>query len=361
MRDQIESVLRQTPQLKGSEIAKKIGVKKKKVNSFLYVNQDIFVQNSDFRWSIINPNELTIEFESGQWIDCSSFENSLKSAGLILESEAASIVFILPNNCKMLLVVTARFLALCNQLIARGKKVAIDFNNCKQSLTYLDRLGFLDQLDKKILIRPERPTSSRAYIYKGNSDAVVELGNIDPDPRTDNNNLIVRLIDTFVGQSSEDYRVVATTIFGELIENISEHSNTPIPGFAALQRYEGRKKHIQTVVSDSGEGIAKTLRPSLKQYYPSLYERYKDNSIKSDIGLVTEVLTKGDISRFGGARGLGLKSSREQAIKFNARFSVRQECYSLEFVYEDDVLVDVNEEPDLIKICGTHVCFDFYC
>ena len=60
MRDQIESVLRQTPQLKGSEIAKKIGVKKKKVNSFLYVNQDIFVQNSDFRWSIINPNELTI-------------------------------------------------------------------------------------------------------------------------------------------------------------------------------------------------------------------------------------------------------------------------------------------------------------
>lgn len=36
------------------------------------------------------------------------------------------------------------------------------------------------------------------------------------------------------------------------------------PGFAALQLYKGKRRHIQTVISDSGLGIATTLKRNLK-------------------------------------------------------------------------------------------------
>ncbi|MCK5285339.1 MAG: hypothetical protein KAJ86_07125 [Alphaproteobacteria bacterium] len=171
----------------------------------------------------------------------------------------------------------------------------------------------------------------------------------------------MKLTDTFVSGLSENYRTVAFTIFAELIGNVSGHSESQILGFAALQKYGGKKKHIQTVVSDSGLGIAKTLRPSLEQHYPYLHELYECENIESDIGLVIEVLTKGEISRFGAGRGLGFKSSREQAMKFDATLSIRQKSFSLEFVYKDGALVEVNKDLDLVRIYGSHVCFDFNC
>jgi hypothetical protein len=72
-------------------------------------------------------------------------------------------------------------------------------------------------------------------------------------------------------------------------------------------------------------------------------------------------LKQGEISRHGSAdsRGLGLYQSRELAMKFNAKLSVRQETYSLLFTYQDGGLVDVDKKLDLVKISGTHICFDF--
>jgi len=96
------------------------------------------------------------------------------------------------------------------------------------------------------------------------------------------------------------------------IGNVSEHSETPLQGFTALQKYGGRRKHIQTVVSDSGLGIAVTLKPSLMAHYPSLYKLH--NSDDFDLQLVTAVSTEGEISRFGSGRGLGFKSSRAPMV-----------------------------------------------
>jgi hypothetical protein len=358
MKESIAGLLQDRPRLKGSEIAKHLAMNKKEVNSFLSKNKDAFIQDNDFRWSNINLKEIIVEFEKN-WIDCDSFENSLKNAGEILESDSPSIVFCLPSKCKMMLVVTARFLSLCNQLALKGKGVTIDFSACIDSFTYLDRMGFLEHLHEDIIIKPERPTESRADKYKGKSNALVEFDIIVPQEL--NNDIVTKLTNIFVEHSSENYYIPIFTIFGEMVGNISEHSNTTINGFAGLQRYKGNQEHIQTVISDSGDGIAKTLRPSLKKYYPDLYRTYKEESVESDIGLITEVLTKGLISRKGDGCGLGYNRSKDYAMEFNARVSIRQETYSLEFIYKDGALEERKEKKDLTKISGTHICFDFIC
>ncbi len=161
----------------------------------------------------------------------------------------------------------------------------------------------------------------------------------------------------FIQLTSSDYKVAALTIFGELIGNVFDHSQTNLKGFAGLQKYKGR---IEAVVSDSGLGIAQTLRPALRNNYPSLHKLYGEGSPEADIGLVKTVMEQGGISRFGGARGLGFKRGPALAGKFNARFSVRQERFGLDFAFKGGELVDVKEHLGLSKLLGTHICFDFY-
>ncbi|MDH5730945.1 MAG: ATP-binding protein [Gammaproteobacteria bacterium] len=353
---EITAVLREHPDIKGREIAKKIGKAKKVVNSFLHAHSDNFIQDNNYCWSLTKAEVLKIQFQEDQWVDHNSFESSLRISGSPLDSECSSIHFVIPEKCKILLDASARFLALCNQLVHAGKDVTIDFNNCKSTLRFFDRIGFVEHLHENVTVLPKRPLVSRASIYKGNSEAVVEFGAVNP--KQANKELINQLADCFVQQSEAYYETAASTVFGELIGNIQEHSESSILGFAALQKYEGRRKHIQTVISDSGLGIAATLKPSLKVHYPRLYEL--SNSDDFDIQLVTAVLTKGEISRFGSGRGLGFKSSREQAAKFDARLSIRQEKFSLELEYKNGEIVQIDKQENLPTIFGTHLCFDFF-
>lgn len=358
MKEKIIKLLKEKPGLKGREIAKEIGADKKAVNSFLSKHLNEFAQDKDYCWSLVNPGEFKIEFEDNKWVDSDLFETSLQKAGSPLDSDCMSVVFVIPEGCSILLDAAARLLALCNQLAWSNKNVTIDFSNCHLTLSYFDRIGFLDHLDDNITVLPRRPEVSRSSMYKGNSNAVVEFGAVDP--RQIDKELINQLSDAFVQQSHSRYEAAASTVFGELIGNIKEHSDSPITGFAALQRYDGRRKHIQTVVSDSGLGIANTLRPTLKEYHPNLYKRYKDANIESDAELVIAAMTEGGISRFGEGRGMGFKCSRKQAMKFDAQLSVRQEHFCLNFKYKDGKLVEVKRRLNLPRILGTHICFDFF-
>ena len=353
---EIKGVLRESPDIKGREIAKKIGKDKKTVNSFLHAHPDDFIQDNNYCWSLAESEELKIEFEENQWVDSHSFENSLAIAGSPLESEYNSILFVVPEKCKILLDASSRLLALCNQLIHVGKKVSIDFYDCKSTLSYFDRIGFFEHLHEDVSVLPKRSSVSRASIYKGNSKAIVEFGSVGLDD-TDKE-LVNQLTNRFVEQSNSNYETAAFTVFSEFIGNVSEHSETHLHGFAALQKYEGRRKHIQTVVSDSGLGIVATLSPSLKAYYPSLYKLRNNEDF--DMQLVSAVLSKGEISRFGSGRGLGFKSSREQAAKFDARLSVRQNDFSLDIEYKDGEIDHIDQRTNLSTILGTHLCFDFF-
>lgn len=358
MKERIIKLLKESPNLKGREIAKKVGLDRKEVNSFLSKHLNEFVQDDKYCWSLANPEEFKIEFEGKKWVNSDSFETSLQKVGSPMDLDCKSIVFVIPEECKILLDAAARLLALCNQLAWSNKNVIIDFSGCHSTLTYFDRIGFLSHLDKKITVLPEKPEVSMSSIYKGNCNSVVEFGAVDLKQR--NKELINQLSDRFVFQSDSRYEAAASTVFSELIGNIKEHSESPIAGFAALQKYEGRRKHIQTVVSDSGLGIANTLRPSLKAHHPNLYTLYKEATFQTDADLVVAAMSKGEISRLGKGRGMGFKSSREQAMKFDAHLSVRQEYFSLDFVYKLGELKEVRKNFPLPKIRGTHICFDFF-
>lgn len=350
-------MLKESP-LKAQEISKKLGLEKKKINAFLHSHKELFFQNDEYYWSLISPDELIVELSASGWIDCPALENSLKKADCLLDSNFSSIKFVVPRVDGILLEASARLLALCNQLAYAGKKIALDFTRCETTLTYLDRIGVFNQLDQRIKVLPDRPKNSRSVTYNGKSAALVEFGSIDPLKK--NKELAIKLTETFVNQTGEAYKTVAYTIFAELIGNVGEHSQTPIPGFAALQIYKPKRKHIQTVVSDNGVGIAKTLRPSLRTHYPSLYRQYQQENIESDIALVIEAISQGEISRFGAGRGLGFKSTRKQAMKFDAKLSVRQATFAVMLQYKDGILSDIKKWKDLVPIHGTHICFDFF-
>jgi len=358
MKKKIYELLLLSPNLTGREIAKKIGEEKSVVNLFLSQNHDSFSKNDTYQWSIKSLKKVVIEFDP-TWIDSHGFETCLAKFPDLFADTSATIEFIFPKKCKFLLIAIAKLLALTNQLVHKKVSVLIDMKKCGNTRSYFDRAGFFDHLDKRIVVLPSRPTGSLAQKQKGNSESLVEFGSIDPN--ADNKEIKVQLGNTFIMQSNDRYRAAAFTTFAELIGNVSEHSQSDILGFAALQCYEPphKSKHIQIVISDSGFGISRTLRSNLEINHPELYEKYKENSTDSDIGLVKASFLNGGISRFGEGRGLGFKSSREQSSKFDANFSIRQETFNLEFIYRNGVLIDTHIHKDLSKIHGTHICFDF--
>ncbi len=357
MKEDIDRILTTTPLLKAKDIAREIGVTRKEVNSFLHSRQDRYKKDAEFRWRLIEGAELVLTLPSG-WLTGDEFEAILQAEGQVLISPIQDIKIVFSPKCKTMIDCTARLLALANQLIDQGKCVTMDFENAGRTKAYLNRAGFFDHLDEGVAVLPDRPANSAADKYRGKSDTLVEFGSVDP--QASNEDLIEQMTNKFVQQSTADYQLAAFTVFSELIGNVMEHSQSPLRGFAGLQKYGGKKSHIQTVVSDSGVGIAKTLRPALKMHYPNLYEQFGRRSLEADIGLVTATMSEGGVSRFGGARGLGFKSSREQAVKFNARFSVRQERFCLRFEYRSGELVDLHRQTKLANLLGTHICFDFF-
>lgn len=358
MKEKIKSILDNQPGLKGRQIARKLDIDRKTINSFLSKNEELFEQDQNYCW--FNKNSgVFIELPSG-WIDASKYESALSNYGDLFTGYD-HITFVFSENCNLLLESISRFLALLNQLALHNIGITIDVAECVKTRAFLNRAGFFDLLSLDVKVLPKRPKSSTAKVYKGNNVSLVEFGSICP--KSKNKELIISLCSSFIDKSSEVYETVALTVFSEFIGNVSEHSESVLDGFAALQIYQPKFKshHIQTVISDSGLGVVSTLRRTLKEYYPALYDRFPDNGIESDIGLILEVFSNGNISRYGreSGRGLGFKSTREQASKFDADLSIRLDTFNIKLQYREGVLVQPTVTKDLTRMMGTHICFDF--
>lgn len=354
MKLEVTKLLQENPKLKAKDIAKRLGRVKKSVNAFLHRNPGQFVKNEDFSWSLTYP-PLIAKFRNG-WVTSESFESTLRQSGSPLDHPGHVVIFKIPQNCKFMIEAEARLLALCNQLNEDNKTVEIDFNDCGTTLGYFDRNGFCELLDREVNILPERPKSSKAALYRGNSQTLVEFGSVDPT--SENTELIKQLAHTFVQQSSSKYEMAAFTVFAELIGNVAEHSKSPSPGYAALQRYEGLKEHIQAIISDNGNGIAATLEDTLEANYPKLHKLRSKADF--ELLLVEQVMIEGEISCHGKGRGLGFKSSREQTVKFDADLSIRQKNFSIKLMYRKGKLKKTLRDTELCSIRGTHICFDFF-
>jgi hypothetical protein len=291
---------------------------------------------------------------SKQWVNGQSFETSLQSAVDPHANDVSDVVFQIGYGCKIMVDTSLRLLSLANQLCYVGKNVTLDFEEGEDgAMGYLNRIGFLDYVDPRVTVLPCKPQESSAAIFRGKNIRLVEIERINPF--SVDRNLPSRLADSLeeaviLRADHKSLSFAAFTVLSELIDNIFQHSSTELDGYAVLQVY---KRGVTVAVSDSGKGIIRTLRPSLKSEFPRLRN-------VSDTALIVEAFRSG-LSRYGRERGCGLKRSAEQAIKYNATLDVRlPTCLvhlepstdgyapSMAYCYENIPL-----------IWGTHICFDF--
>ncbi|QIL91281.1 ATP-binding protein [Microbulbifer sp. SH-1] len=367
MKQKIEQVLSATPGLKGRQIAHKLGLDKKDVNSYLNKQDGHFFKDENHCWFVVQNELMEIHLDGETWIDGLALDRSIAKVGSPLESACSSIHFIVPESCKIFLDAEARLLAYSNQCIHAGKRVVIDFNNCMNTLSWFDRNGFFEMLHKDVVVKPNRPMFSSAELFKGNSEAVYEFGEVDPMDLDED--IPQRLKHSFVNYAGVQYSQPAFTVLSELFGNVRDHSESPIPGYIALQHYKGFKgrrgfggvkPHIQTIVSDSGRGITGTLKPVLQARYPEIFSMFDFSDPKSDPLLVREVFKRGRISQSSDeGRGLGLKRSGDVAASYDAVIFVREGKFELKLNYKSGKLHKTDYELGLPKLMGTHICFDF--
>ncbi|NMG77658.1 ATP-binding protein [Aromatoleum diolicum] len=356
MLEKIEAILEQKPGQKAKEIATQLRKDKTEINRLLYANKDFFVQDlAEYTWALV---ELRIELGSTCWLTADLFEKALLAVESPLDSATRRVKFVVGEDCKILLEALALLLAICNQLVDSGKLVSVDFTASKSTLTYLNRMGFIDLLRSQVKVLPNRPRVSAAQAYEGNNDAVVELREIDhlqPD-----DSIPDLLGKSFVACAGDQYDVAVHTVISELFGNVQEHSGATSAGFAGLQYYpRGRRRHIQTVISDGGHGIVGTLMPILETKYPKLAKNIAKSKLDYRVALLQEIFSKGGISQVNDSgRGLGLKGSGSYAQKYNALISVRQENFVLKITHFGE-LIQFSHCLNLARIAGTHICFDF--
>ena len=352
MLDKIRAFLEENPGSKARTIAAQLEFERPAVSRILHDHSDKFQQNTDFDW-FVNYEACHVEFTGSGWLTPWDFEKALLKSSL--RREHKSVVFILKDDCKALLEVLSRLLAICNQLVAAGKAVTLDLDGSRKTLTYLDRVGFFGLLDAAATVLPERPSGDLARTYQGNNDGVIEFRSIDPEePNQDIPDL---LLHSFVACAGDSYSQTAFTVLAELFGNVTEHSRSSSPGFACLQFYKKAKK-IQAVISDNGLGIIGTLQPVLAGRYPKTAGRIA-TAPHAGVALLKEVFSRGGLSQVDEeGRGLGLRVSAKAAGKFRARISVRQSDFEFGIHHDLDG-VRFSERVGLAHLAGTHICFEF--
>ena len=290
------------------------------------------------------------------WVNASQFETALRASGGPHAPDSHDIVFEIPAACKIMVDSAIRLLSLANQMASTTRRTRLRFEEGEVgTMGYLNRMGFFDCLDPRVDVEPERPFISGATLYRGENRMLVEIARINKDVRDDE--LPTRLSDAVKEACAsradvEELGGAVWTIFAELIQNIFDHSDTQLDGYAALQVYQGGNK-VSVAVSDSGRSIMDTLRPALRTEFPKLADL-------SDTEVLVEVFHQG-VSRHGADRGCGLKGCAAKAIKFTATLDVRLPNQRVLLVpakgiYEPNTAHCYEELPLFL---GTHIGFAF--
>lgn len=356
MISRISELLDKSSGLKAKEIANRLQCERKEVNAILHGNKSTFRKDNEHQWFLSSAREQVLSFPPN-WIAADDFEDALLTIDSPLDSGDIPLRVVIPDGCNLLLEASVRLLALCNQLADAGVPVEIDLRNNNKTRSYLSRVGFLDFLSSKVAVLPERPATSGATTYKGNNRGLYEFESIDP--LAPNSQIPKRLMECFVANSDERYAQNAFTFIAELFGNVRGHSKTRIPGFAGLQRYRGRSRQLQTVISDNGIGIIGSLGPVLAVNHPDLAEKFDLSEMDDQARLIVHVFTKGQVSSINEkGRGLGLKTTKDVAESLKADLSIRQERFSVTLSFRNGVLRKKTRK-NLPLIRGTHICFNF--
>lgn len=351
----LESYIKDNPGQRAKSIAKGTQFDKSFISRKLH-GSDKFSQDENYGWHVKSNKTDILVLNSG-WITAVSFEKSLNACGCLISSQTKNVKVVFAEGCYLMLDAGARLLFLLNSLRLQKKSIELDFTKAKKTLHYLNRAGFIDALEKDILIKP-RPKESTANIHKGNSNTLVELAKIDLGNYDENipNELTLK----FNTLTNNLYGGAGYNAFSELCNNVVEHSESYLDGIAGLQMYKGRSPHVQIVISDAGKGIVNTLRPALLENNSVCFDVRK----LTDAQLLVKAITQAGLSRLNkspdDARGLGLSTGGSGLKDYGAVLSIRQECMHMKLKLKDHKITVVTEKNNVPILPGTHICLDFF-
>ena len=223
----------------------------------------------------------------------------------------------------------------------------------------LPTVCLVQNLAREVEVRPERPPVSGAEIYGGGNPALVEIHEVPPGKPQAVRGLPGLLAESlrqslYNRPDAETIEARLMTVLTEVLDNVYQHSCTPIAGFVALQPYlNAVRPRVVLAISDSGHGIPDTLREAEPHKFRTMTE--------TDI--IIKVFRDG-LSRFGveTGRGCGLQRCAQIALRYRAELLVRIPTAVVRLVpgqkgYERNRAFCRDDAP-LLR--GTHLCFDFF-
>ena len=308
--------------------------------------------------NVPSPCKLYLNL-TARWVDSAFMARAMRTMGDPHQENVEAVEITLGHGCGVLVEAGTLLLSFVNQLAQSGHVVTLRFEDgYSGAMSYLDRLAFFDMLHSSVKTIPDRPTISSAEIWAGTNPNLVEFKRICPQSRDKTiPSLLADALETACKDRPDCITLghAAFTVFGELIDNIYEHSDTQVDGYAALQVYRGGD-NVLAAVSDSGRGLLETLRPSLHNSpYAGL----------SDTELIVQMLNSG-LSRLGKEhpeRGAGLCQCADHALKYRAELKLRLPTSSLSIVPDKqspqtyDGTAVCREQLPFIQ--GTHFAFRF--
>jgi len=203
-------------------------------------------------------------FLSSGWYDAGQLDGRLSQS--IRFDQGLAVHF--GQETKLTIAACVRLLTYADAFVSRGLPVELhDLANWGLG-SYLDRIGVFDQLGPQVSLMGLAP-GGLAQSRRGQSHGLEEIVRVAPSGPMDKG-VVARLAGKLAACATPDLREAlenaAFLYFGELIDNVRNHSQSVTPGYAALQVYTprtGSRRMVEVVVADAGAGILGTLRPVL--------------------------------------------------------------------------------------------------
>lgn len=301
----------------------------------------------------------TIEVTLPAQVGCDELEVCLK-AGAVRSDSRGQMHFDLREVTFASLDALVSMLCLFNRLAQEGAQVTIAWGDEQAPFRYAERMGFFDVLHDNVEVEPQRPTrgSSTFDVYSGRNPLLLELTALPLERQAAGDEALGRLTTRLAENLSGRARVSEVvnriwTCASETVSNVYEHSEAPVPGLMAVQRYSSKERgdRLQLVIADAGLGLATTIRTG----NPTAA------GTKSDVDLIVTAFREGLSSKLERGRGCGLTQCARLAALYAGNLRVRTGATWAKLITKSKKGWTAGFYDDKAAfVSGTQIVFDFY-
>jgi hypothetical protein len=256
-------------------------------------------------------------------------------------------------------------LFLFNELARRRQRVTLHWGTTSSDVfKYVDRMGFFGLLDPSIRVEPSRPRPGGSLYerHRNHNAMLLEISEIDIRDHDKGAEALISLresLETNLASFPAKRRQAIVndiwTFSAEVIENIYNHSESPVGGVVAAQRYKSdeRGPRLRLVIADGGLGIPSTIRsgrPTSTQGMtdaPIILAAFREGLSRSSVEL---------------GRGCGLRCCASIAMRHHANLRIRAGsswAFLVTKSKKKGVTLGIYSD-EAAPIAGTQITFDFY-